>query len=98
LDRCPALWNKQAEYPLGYPGSLADDVEACEECASLARKARGMSEDTGLPPSSAKIRMLLKLLRDIEDRSKSREKTIVFSQVRGRAARPPFAPEPDRMT
>jgi len=31
-------------------------------------------------PSSAKIRMVLKLLSDIDDRSNSEEKTIIFSQ------------------
>jgi hypothetical protein len=68
-----------------FPARVAEDVEACDECDAVARKARGISEDTGLPPSSAKIRMLLKLLRDIDQRSGSKEKTIVFSQVRALA-------------
>lgn len=31
-------------------------------------------------PTSAKIRMVLKLLRDVDERSDSEEKTILFSQ------------------
>lgn len=31
-------------------------------------------------PTSAKIRMILKLLADIKERSKGEEKTIIFSQ------------------
>ncbi|KAK4687668.1 hypothetical protein P7C73_g2453, partial [Tremellales sp. Uapishka_1] len=53
----------------------------CTDCEDLARRARATSmESSGLPPDSAKIRMLLKLLNDIEERSKSTEKSIVFSQ------------------
>lgn len=33
-----------------------------------------------LPPSSAKIRMILKLLGEIDERSQKKQKTIVFSQ------------------
>jgi SNF2 family DNA or RNA helicase len=54
----------------------------CAECSQLAQRARGESADTesGLPPTSAKIRMLIKLLQDVEERSGKKEKTIVFSQ------------------
>jgi SNF2 family DNA or RNA helicase len=31
-------------------------------------------------PTSAKIRMMLKILRDIDENSSSEEKTIIFSQ------------------
>jgi hypothetical protein len=57
----------------------------CEDCEPIARKARAQSEDlqgSGLPPSSAKIRMMLKLLHSIKTRSEGKEKTIIFSQVR----------------
>lgn len=56
----------------------------CEDCAPIARKARAQSEDlqgSGLPPSSAKIRIMLKLLQSIKSRSDGKEKTIIFSQV-----------------
>ncbi|ORY23357.1 SNF2 family N-terminal domain-domain-containing protein [Naematelia encephala] len=58
------------------------DDKHCSGCVGIARKARAQSADVedGLPPSSAKIRMLLKLLADVETRSGSKEKTIVFSQ------------------
>ncbi|WVF70244.1 hypothetical protein IAT40_005033 [Kwoniella sp. CBS 6097] len=54
----------------------------CEACADIARQAEQKSKgaDDGLPPTSAKIRMLLKLLSEIDERSASKEKTIVFSQ------------------
>jgi SNF2 family DNA or RNA helicase len=43
----------------------------------LAIKARQAELER---PASAKIRMILKLLRDIDMRSDSEEKTIIFSQ------------------
>ncbi|OCF42130.1 hypothetical protein I317_04101 [Kwoniella heveanensis CBS 569] len=54
----------------------------CDACADIARQAEQKSQeaDDGLPPTSAKIRMLLKLLAEIDERSGSKEKTIVFSQ------------------
>ena len=51
----------------------------CQECRDLAQKAL-MDTKNGLPPDSAKIRMLLKLLKDVEKGSGQKEKTIVFSQ------------------
>ena len=61
-----------------------DDQTAkhCDSCMEIARQARARSVDgdDGLPPASAKIRMLLKLLKDVEERSVKKEKTIVFSQ------------------
>ncbi|EIW72382.1 hypothetical protein TREMEDRAFT_70705 [Tremella mesenterica DSM 1558] len=58
------------------------DMTHCEECNEIARKSRAQSAeiDDGLPPSSAKIRMMLKLLRQVEARGEGKEKTIVFSQ------------------
>lgn len=52
----------------------------CPECNEIAVKAKGGDCDPVLPPSSAKIRKLLELLSDIDERSDSTEKTIVFSQ------------------
>ncbi|KAF9011925.1 SNF2 family N-terminal domain-containing protein [Cyathus striatus] len=49
----------------------------CATCVPLAMQARKAELER---PSSAKIRMLLKLLKDTEERSKGEEKTIVFSQ------------------
>ncbi|WWC86455.1 uncharacterized protein L201_001332 [Kwoniella dendrophila CBS 6074] len=54
----------------------------CETCLDIARQSEAKSNelDNGLPPTSAKIRMLLKLLSEIDEKSGSKEKTIVFSQ------------------
>lgn len=66
--------------------SIADAKQRhCSDCEPIARKARAQSEDydaSGLPPSSAKIRMMLKLLQSVKSRSGGKEKTIIFSQVR----------------
>jgi SNF2 family DNA or RNA helicase len=56
----------------------------CRDCsAQIAKQQRraevGDDEDDGLPPSSAKIRKILELLREIRDRGEG-EKTIIFSQ------------------
>ncbi|RDB17334.1 hypothetical protein Hypma_001783 [Hypsizygus marmoreus] len=49
----------------------------CIDCAPLARQAKQAGSSR---PSSAKIRMVLKLLKEIDERSKGEEKTIIFSQ------------------
>lgn len=49
----------------------------CTICIPLAEKAQLAERER---PTSAKIRMILKLLEDIDERSKCREKTIIFSQ------------------
>ncbi|TFK29502.1 hypothetical protein FA15DRAFT_610100 [Coprinopsis marcescibilis] len=49
----------------------------CRGCISLAKTAKQAELDM---PSSAKIRMILKLLEDVDERSNSEEKTIIFSQ------------------
>lgn len=54
-----------------------DDGEHCIDCAPMALKVR-RGEDAR--PSSAKIRMILKVLREIDERSEGQEKTIIFSQ------------------
>ncbi|KAF7762156.1 hypothetical protein Agabi119p4_8749 [Agaricus bisporus var. burnettii] len=49
----------------------------CKTCIPLAEQAQLVENEH---PSSAKIRMILKLLNDIDERSQSTEKTIIFSQ------------------
>ena len=49
----------------------------CADCVTLAKEAKRAKEDR---PSSAKIRMILSLLDDIDKRSQGEEKTIIFSQ------------------
>jgi hypothetical protein len=68
------------------PADAREDEKHCDDCASnLAAQARRKSLVTksGLPPSSAKIRKLIELLEDIDERSDGEDKTIVFSQVSG---------------
>ncbi|CAA7266240.1 unnamed protein product [Cyclocybe aegerita] len=49
----------------------------CRDCVPLAIQAERAERER---PSSAKIRMVLKLLRQVDKRSGSSEKTIIFSQ------------------
>ena len=49
----------------------------CTDCVTLAQQAKRAKEAR---PSSAKIRMILKLLNDVDERSQCEEKTIIFSQ------------------
>lgn len=60
------------------------NAKHCDACAEItadaALKAKEVEAEDGLPPYSAKIRMLLKLLRNVEETSGKKEKTIVFSQ------------------
>lgn len=49
----------------------------CVDCVSLAQQARRAREGR---PSSAKIRMILQLLEEVDERSGGEEKTIIFSQ------------------
>jgi SNF2 family DNA or RNA helicase len=64
----------------------SSDSDHCPDCTEIAAKARRKSvaaptaRDPNLPPDSAKIRKLLEILRDIDERSESTEKTIIFSQ------------------
>ncbi|KAL5520694.1 hypothetical protein ACEPAF_2696 [Sanghuangporus sanghuang] len=54
----------------------------CSDCESIASRSRRKSLAAGsekTPPDSAKIRMILKILRRIHDNSTG-EKTIIFSQ------------------
>ena len=49
----------------------------CRDCVPLAKEANRAERDR---PSSAKIRMILQLLKEIDERSENEEKTIIFSQ------------------
>ncbi|KAH0578535.1 hypothetical protein H2248_003684 [Termitomyces sp. 'cryptogamus'] len=49
----------------------------CLDCVPFAQQAK-QAEKTR--PTSAKIRMILKLLADVKERSRGEEKTIIFSQ------------------
>jgi SNF2 family DNA or RNA helicase len=62
-------------------GSLSPtETKNCNECAEITKAAIVKGGGHDLPPSSAKIRMLLKLLQEVEDKSQGTQKTIVFSQ------------------
>ncbi|KAG2749716.1 hypothetical protein P692DRAFT_20833145 [Suillus brevipes Sb2] len=64
----------------------SSDSDHCPDCTEIAAKARRKSvaapsaRDPNLPPDSAKIRKLLEILRDVDERSDGAEKTIIFSQ------------------
>ncbi|KAN0139248.1 SNF2 family N-terminal domain containing protein [Lactarius tabidus] len=69
--------------------NTSQDGNHCQSCVELTRRAHRKSlskeKDSNLPPDSAKIRKLLKLLEEIdartdEDGEPTGEKTIVFSQ------------------
>ncbi|KAF8062181.1 SNF2 family DNA-dependent ATPase [Lyophyllum atratum] len=63
---------------LGPDNTVSGDLDStCVDCAPLALQAR---EAEATRPSSAKIRMILKLLGEIDTRSGGEEKTIIFSQ------------------
>ncbi|KAI6041557.1 SNF2 family N-terminal domain-containing protein [Pisolithus marmoratus] len=67
----------QAALPAG------QDSVHCDACASLAVTSGPKStnlKDPSLPPDSAKIRKLLEILKEIDERSGGEEKTIIFSQ------------------
>jgi SNF2 family DNA or RNA helicase len=49
----------------------------CQLCAPLAHQAQMLSDGDS---SSAKIRLIVKLLTEVEERSNGEEKTIIFSQ------------------
>ncbi|KAK7038089.1 SNF2 family DNA-dependent ATPase [Favolaschia claudopus] len=57
--------------------NMVEGESYCVDCAPLALQSKLEDEDQN---SSAKIRMLLKILGDIDERSDGEEKTIVFSQ------------------
>ena len=62
------------------------DAKYCDDCTDLASKARRKSlatikgSSSSLPPESAKTRMIMELLQDIDEKSNGEEKTIIFSQ------------------
>ena len=57
------------------------ESQFCSECEVLATKSKGKASigDSSLPLESAKIRMIMKLLREIRERPDG-QKTIIFSQ------------------
>ncbi|KAJ7217076.1 SNF2 family N-terminal domain-containing protein [Mycena pura] len=57
--------------------NMAPGEACCLDCESLALHAKMEDEDRN---SSAKTRMILKLLREIDECSDGEEKTIIFSQ------------------
>ena len=67
--------------------NISKDGNHCLSCVEITGRAKSLSKENGsnLPPDSAKIRKLLKLLEEIdgrkdEDGEPTGEKTIVFSQ------------------
>ncbi|ODO05828.1 hypothetical protein I350_04889 [Cryptococcus amylolentus CBS 6273] len=52
----------------------------CAGCIGLTERVSARDKSSNLPPDSAKIRTLLKLLSEIDEKSGGQEKTIVFSQ------------------
>ncbi|QRV98846.1 SNF2 family amino-terminal protein [Ceratobasidium sp. AG-Ba] len=65
------------------PSDTPEGEKYCEDCAvNIAAQARrkSLAAKSGLPPSSAKIRKMIELLEEIDERSGGEEKTIVFSQ------------------
>lgn len=72
-----------AKYRLSEEEAHNPDATHCAGCADIAAKSRRRSlarPGIDLPPDSAKIRMILQLLEDIDERSDGEEKTIIFSQ------------------
>lgn len=59
--------------------SSSSDSKYCNDCGGLARR-KSISPSSSLPPDSAKIRKILEILEDIEERSGGVEKSIIFSQ------------------
>ncbi|KAL5639611.1 hypothetical protein ACGC1H_006279 [Rhizoctonia solani] len=65
------------------PVDANEDDKHCEECAAnivAQSRRKSIATKSGLPPSSAKIRKMLELLEEIDDRSEGEDKTIIFSQ------------------
>ncbi|KAJ9105493.1 hypothetical protein QFC21_001864 [Naganishia friedmannii] len=89
---------KQAKCDMCFSPLFDSKQRHCSDCEPIARKARAQSEDydsSGLPPSSAKIRMMMKLLQSTDTRSGGKEKTIIFSQ---QGLTPIFLPDDGSMT
>lgn len=55
------------------------EAKFCNDCDKLARR-KSIDPSATLPQDSAKIRKILSILEDIEERSGGMEKTIIFSQ------------------
>jgi SNF2 family DNA or RNA helicase len=54
----------------------------CTDCAPIAKQAelKAKAKGSGTLRDSAKIRKILQLMREIDERSDNTEKTIIFSQ------------------
>lgn len=78
---CAGLYDNADSFYSILPSDEDPDAECCASCEKLMAKAQAKSQrsESNLPPSSAKIRMILRLLQQIEDRGEG-EKTIIFSQ------------------
>ncbi|TBU59783.1 SNF2 family N-terminal domain-containing protein [Dichomitus squalens] len=65
--------------PLTAENTWKEDV--CVDCEELYKAARKAAADpnSGLPPHSSKTRMIVKILKETEERGEG-EKTIIFSQ------------------
>lgn len=58
-----------------------NDSNHCSDCVKLTAAVSGPnSKHSDLPPESAKIRKILEILKEIDQRSDGAEKTIIFSQ------------------
>lgn len=57
----------------------ASESKYCNDCDLIARR-KSISPSSSLPPDSAKIRKILEILDDVDERSDGVEKTIIFSQ------------------
>lgn len=58
----------------------ADNCKDCDDLVNKASRESAVASDSDLPPDSAKTRKIMELLDEIDERSKSQEKTIIFSQ------------------
>jgi SNF2 family DNA or RNA helicase len=74
----PVVTHYDVNHRLDDTNTSSKNSQHCRDCAAVAAQGRSAS-NSDLPPESAKIRMVLKLLKNIEDRGEG-EKTIVFSQ------------------
>ncbi|KAI0080447.1 hypothetical protein K474DRAFT_1682619 [Panus rudis PR-1116 ss-1] len=61
------------------PSNAGQSSDSCRDCDDLLTKSKQVS-NSDLPPDSAKTRKVMEILREIDERSNSEEKTIIFSQ------------------
>ena len=63
--------------------AVVPSYSVCEGCSKVRERGSRFSFTSNCPPTSAKLRKIVTLLRDIDHRSRGTEKTIVFSQFNG---------------